>query len=128
MTGVGVYTRQVQGDSIVFQVVPAEGPKFWPLIAIGVAVLVLGFMSHISILHVFLVAAACIALGWYDLRPIEHKTSSTFRVNPSEIEVLGEKFPRNEIDDLTVASGFGSDDSLLARIGTALWRFQPGKM
>jgi hypothetical protein len=128
MSKIGVYTRQVQGDSVVFQVVPADGPKFWPLVAVGVVVLVLGFVSHVSILLVLLVAAACIALGWYDLRPIEHKTSSTFRVNPREIEALGETFPKNEIDELSVGSGYRADDNILVRIGATLAKFQPAKM
>src|SRR3954471_17712351 len=106
MSGIGIYTRQVQGDSsVVFQVVPADGPKFWPLIGIGVAVLVLGLMGHVSVMLVVLIAAGCIALGWYDLRPVEHKTGSSFRVSPRGVEALGEAFPTNEIDEVTVASG-----------------------
>ena len=128
MNRIGVYTRNQQGDATIFQVVPGDGPKFWPLIGIGAAVLVLGFFSGVSVLLVLLIGAGCIALGWYDLRPIEHKTDSTFRVSSRGIEALGETFPKSEIRELTAGSGYDSDESLLTRIGAALARFQPGTM
>ena len=125
---VGAYVKGQIGDAMVFEVVPGEGPKFWPLVGIGVAVLVLGFFSGVSILLVFLVSAALIALGWYDLRPVEHKTASSFKVSPKGVEALGEMFRKNEIDELTVATGYEGGDSLLTKIGAALARYQAGKI
>ena len=125
---IGAYVKGQIGDTTVFEVVPGEGLKFWPLIGIGVAVIVLGFFSGVSLLLILLIGAACIALGWYDLRPVEHKTSSTFKVSPKGVDVLGEVIPKSEIDELTVATGYEGGDSLLTKIGAAFARYQAGKI
>ena len=100
MSDTADFARDVDGDASIFQVVPADGPRFWPLIAIGAAVLYFGF-TGVSFILVFTIAGVCFVLGWNDLRPVEHRTPARFRVSPNGIEALGETFRKADIEELT---------------------------
>ena len=92
---IGAYAKGQVGDATVFEAVPGEAPKFSPLVGIGLAVLVLGLFGGVSFLLVLLIGAGAIALGWYDLRPIEHKTASSFKVGAKGVEAPDETFRKS---------------------------------
>ncbi|MEQ1573766.1 MAG: hypothetical protein ABL993_05920 [Vicinamibacterales bacterium] len=127
MSSMAAFTAQPEGNATVFEVVPADYPKFWLLVALGAVILYLG-SSGVSILLVLLVTGACFVLGLNDLRPAEHKTSSRFRVTQDAIEVLGETFRESDIQELTIGGADSNDGSLLGKIGTAVARLQQTKV
>jgi hypothetical protein len=121
------YARDDEPDGTYFQVVPADGPVFFPLVAIGLVILWLAF-SGISFILVFLVVGTCIKLGLSDLRPVEHRTSARFRVTPEGIEALGQWVPKNTIEDLAIGVGGGSEESPVGSMGAKVVTFHQAKV
>lgn len=104
------YKKQQEGNVTVFQVTPADVPKFGTAIGIGVVSLLLGFgfmdESGGGGTFFFVMGAVAIWYGWTrDARPAPHHKESTFRVSPESIEVDGKTFKVADVHRVILRNG-----------------------
>jgi len=123
MSSSAEYTRLAGANGVIFQVIPADAPRFWPLIGVGVLVFLTSFIGF-SILLATLAAIVCIVLGTADLRPLDHRTSARFRVRAAGIDALGESFAGVSADDVSIGNDVTGDDDVLGRVATFINRYQ----
>ncbi|MDZ4759567.1 MAG: hypothetical protein SGJ21_00655 [Alphaproteobacteria bacterium] len=93
------YSKTKNGDTTVFSVTPASGPKFWYLIVIGTLIFLAGFMG----LGIFawVMGGGAVAYGLFrDQRPAAHKTPASFSVTPASITAGGKTFSKDEFHRL----------------------------
>ena len=104
------YAKRQDGDAFVFEVTPAQSPKFI-MIAVGGAVLgLIGLLMGPAGWILFLpVAAWAIWFGYYkDIRPAAHRVSSKFRVSPTAVESGGRVFAKDDIHRLIIKNGLNN--------------------
>jgi hypothetical protein len=101
------YRKHQEGLATVFEVTPADSPKFM-LMAVGGAILaLLGIvMGPIGWIMFLPVGAFGIWLGYFkDLRPVAHRVASRFQVSPNAIESNGHSFTKDDIHRLIIKNG-----------------------
>jgi hypothetical protein len=108
---VSEYNRRQEGTASIFEVTPAQAPKFM-LMAIGGGVLALlgllmGPLGWILFLPIGIFG---VWFGYFrDGRPQEHRVPSSFRVSPSSIEANGRTFQKDEIHRLIIKNGLNNE-------------------
>jgi hypothetical protein len=110
MTG-SEYTKHQEGNASVFEVTPAQSPKFM-MMAIGGGILALIglLMGPIGWIIFLPVGAFGIWLGYFkDLRPLAHRLPSKFRVSPTAIEADGRTFAKDDIHRLIIKNGVNNE-------------------
>jgi hypothetical protein len=101
------YRKRQEGNGCVFDVTPAQAPKFMLMVVGGALLallgLVLGPVGWILFLPVGLFG---IWFGYFkDVRPTAHRSPTTFRVTPAAIEANGQTFPKDDIHRLIIKNG-----------------------
>jgi hypothetical protein len=108
------YSKRQVGEATVFEVKPAPQKKFM-MIVIGGAVLLLmalSFFKSMPLFSLIMIGFSGWAIWWgwmRDLRPAEHRSTSTFRVTPEVIESNGRSFKKDEIHRLIIKNGITND-------------------
>lgn len=106
------YRKRQEGNATIFEVTPAEAPKFM-LLAIGGAILgLLGIvMGPIGWIIFLPVAAFGIWAGYFrDGRPAGHRSPSSFRVTPTAVEASGRTFAKEDIHRLIIKNGVSNQE------------------
>ena len=99
------YQKRRESEWTIFDVTPAEEPKFW-FIVIGGALV--GLLTFWLILPIFFAAWAIWKGLTWKLRPAQHQSPSTFRVSPVQIEAGGGVFRVTDIHQLTIRNALVS--------------------
>ena len=89
----------VMASGPMFDVTPADEPKFWYLVVGGALI---GLLMFWLILPIFFAAWAIWKGLFWKLRPALHLSPSSFRVSPTRIEAGGRTFPADDIHELTI--------------------------
>ena len=107
------YRKRQEGDGCVFEVTPAQAPKFL-ILAFGGAILILfaliGGLGLVSWIIFIPIGALGIWAGYFrDARPAAYRSPSSFRVNPAAIEANGRTFPKGDIHRLIIKNGVSNE-------------------
>ena len=105
------YSKHQEGNASVFEVVPAQSPKFL-MMAVGGGVLALIglLMGPVGWIIFLPVGAFGVWLGYFkDLRPLAHRNPSKFRVSPTAIESNGRTFAKDDIHRLIIKNGVNNE-------------------
>jgi len=126
------YQKRQDGNSTVFEVTPAEAPKFlWMVIMGGISCL-LGVFTFPCGLAFLALGGAAIWFGRsYDPRPKAHKQNSSFRVTGETIEANGQTFKKDDIHRLIIKNGMSNEvltgpTVLVLVLVVAAWAFTGG--
>jgi hypothetical protein len=111
------YTKQQEGDSVVFLVTSAPYPKLWILFAIGGVIVLLGLFSGNLLAPIL--GAAVMWLGYNDPRPSNHRGAHAIRVSPDVVQTSSASFRKAEIEDVTMTTGY-QPSGVLESIGASL--------
>src|SRR5690242_17708531 len=110
MTG-SEYNKRQDGTACVFDVTPAQAPRFM-MMAIGGGILAfLGLiMGPIGWILFLPVGIFGIWFGYFrDHRPEAHRASSSFKVSPTTIEANGRTFQKDDIHRLIIKNGVNNE-------------------
>jgi hypothetical protein len=104
------YKKHQEGSATVFDVTPAPQKKFMLIVILGgIGVLFgLSVFSSEHLLGIIMLGGCGYAVYWawtHDLRPQEHRGSSTFRVTPDAIESHGQTWKKADIHRLIIKNG-----------------------
>ena len=95
------YRKRQDGNATVFEVTPAEAPKFWFLVIFGGVIALGGLLAMPGGLAFVLMGGFALWYGWTrDLRPKPSRQPATFRVTPDAIESGGQTFRKADIHRL----------------------------
>ena len=109
------YQKRQEGNAVVFNVVPAPQKRFMFIVIMGGLMLLLGlsFFSSAHLLGLIGIAGGGAAVWWgwtHDLRPVEYRTPSTFRVTGESIRSNGKTFARADIHRLIIKNGLTDEE------------------
>jgi hypothetical protein len=108
------YSKRQVGEATLFEVKPAPQKKFM-MIVIGGGILLLmalSFFKSMPLFSLIMIGFSGWAIWWgwsRDLRPVEHRSISTFRVTPAVIESNGRSFKKDDIHRLIIKNGITND-------------------
>ena len=92
------YRKRQEGNATVFDVTPAEAPKFWYLIIIGGVITLGGLLAMPGGLAFVAMGGFALWYGWTrDLRAKDTRKPATFKVTPESIEGSGQVFRKGDI-------------------------------
>ena len=95
------YTKRQDGNATVFEVTPAEAPKFWFLVIFGAVLCLGGLAAMPGGLAFILMGGFALWYGWTrDLRPKPTRQRATFRVTADGIDSGGQTFKKDDIHRL----------------------------
>ena len=104
------YQKRQDGNSTVFEVTPAEAPKFLWMVIMGGFACLLGVFTFPCGLAFLALGGAAIWFGRsYDPRPKAHKQNSSFRVTGEIIEANGQTFKKDDIHRLIIKNGMSNE-------------------
>jgi hypothetical protein len=105
------YRKHQDGNASVFEVTPADSPKFMMMVVGGGVLALIGLLMGPAGWILFLpVGAFGIWFGYFkDLRPAAHRGSSKFRVTPAAIESNGNTFTKDDIHRLIIKNGVNNE-------------------
>jgi len=105
------YIKRQEGDSSVFEVTPAQAPKFLFIVIGGGVLALIGLLMGPLGWIIFLpVGIFGIWFGYFkDVRPAAHRVPSRFRVSPSAIEANGRTFAKDDIHRLIIKNGVNNE-------------------
>jgi hypothetical protein len=100
---------------VVFSVVPAPQKRFMFIVIMGAltVLLALAFFSSEHLLGLIGIAGGGAAVWWgwtHDLRLVEYRTPSTFRVSGESIQSNGKTFVRADIHRLIIKNGLTDEE------------------
>jgi hypothetical protein len=109
------YQKRQEGNAVVFSVVPAPQKRFMFIIIMGglLALLGLSFFSSAHLLGFIAMAGGGTAIWWgwtKDIRPVEYRSPSTFRVSGESIQSNGKTFARADIHRLIIKNGLTDEE------------------
>lgn len=110
------YQKRQEGNAVVFSVLPAPQKRFMFIVIMGGLMLLLGlsFFSSEHLLGLIGIAGGGAAVWWgwtHDLRPVEYRSPSTFRVVTGEsIQSNGKTFARADIHRLIIKNGLTDEE------------------
>ncbi len=95
------YTKRQDGNATVFDVTPAEAPKFWFLVIFGAVLCLGGLLAMPGGIAFVAMGGFALWYGWTrDLRPKATRQRTTFRVTADGIESGGQTFKKDDIHRL----------------------------
>jgi hypothetical protein len=105
------YTKRQDGDAFVFEVTPAQSPKFIMIAVGGVVLGLIGLvMGPVGWIIFLPIGAWAIWFGYYkDIRPAAHRLPSNFRVSQNAVESSGRTFAKNDIHRLIIKNGVNNE-------------------
>lgn len=109
------YQKRQEGNAVVFSVVPAPQKRFMFIVIMGGLMVLLGlsFFSSEHLLGLIGIAGGGAAVWWgwtHDLRPVEYRTPSTFRVTGESIQSNGKTFGKADIHRLIIKNGLTDEE------------------
>ena len=109
------YQKRQEGNAVVFSVVPAPQKRFMFIVIMGGLMVLLGlsFFSSEHLLGFIGIAGGGAAVWWgwtHDLRPVEYRTPSTFRVTGESIQSNGKTFGKADIHRLIIKNGLTDEE------------------
>lgn len=113
------YRKRQEGDVTVFDVTPAPMKPFTFILVLGVIGELLGLSCFSSAHFVSLIfMGLCGWSIWFalkkDVRPLEHRGPSTFRVTKDSIESKGQTFKKEDITRLIIKNGITEKETGLS--------------
>jgi hypothetical protein len=120
------YKKRQEGNGTVFEVTPAQAPKFWYLVIIGAVVGLGGLLAMPGGLAFVAMGGFAFWYGWTrDLRPKATRQSATFKVTPDTIEAGGVTYRKDDIHRLLLKNSI-TDKELPMEIYTTNTNQQAG--
>jgi hypothetical protein len=109
------YRKRQDGGTTVFEVIPAPQKKFMYVVLGGGLLVLMGlsFFSSAHLLSLLGIAGGGVAIWWgwtHDLRPVSHRSVSTFSVTADAIQSNGQTFGKNDIHRLIVKNGLTDEE------------------
>ena len=112
------YKKRQEGNATVFEVTPAQAPKFWYLVIIGAVVGLGGLLAMPGGLAFVAMGGFAFWYGWTrDLRPKATRQSATFKVTPDTMEAGGVTYRKDDIHRLLLKNSI-TDKELPMRDAT----------
>jgi hypothetical protein len=104
------YQKRQEGTATVFEVTPAPQKRFMLIVILGGIGVLFGLAVFGSerFLGLLMLGGCGYAVYWAwtkDLRPLEHRSPSTFRVTPDTIESKGQSWRKADIHRLIIKNG-----------------------
>jgi len=105
------YIKHLEGNASVFEVTPAQSPKFlFMAVGGGVLALIGLLMGPMGWIFFLPIGAFGIWFGYFkDVRPSAHRVPSKFRVSPTAIESNGRTFAKDDIHRLIIKNGVSNE-------------------
>ncbi len=120
------YKKRQDGTATVFEVTPAQPPKFWYLIIIGAVIGLGGLLAMPGGLAFVAMGGFAFWYGWTrDLRPKPTRQAATFRVTPDAIESGGQTFKKDDMHRLVLKNSI-TDKELPMEVYTTNTNQQAG--
>jgi hypothetical protein len=120
------YKKRQDGSATVFEVTPAQAPKFWYLVIIGAVVGLGGLLAMPGGLAFVAMGGFALWYGWTrDLRPNATRQAATFKVTPDSIEAGGVTYRKEDIHRLLLKNSI-TDKELPMEIYTTNTNQQAG--
>jgi len=120
------YKKRQEGNATVFEVTPAQAPKFWYLVIFGAVVGLGGLLAMPGGLAFVAMGGFAFWYGWTrDLRPKATRQAATFKVTPDTIEAGGVTHRKDDIHRLLLKNSI-TDKELPMEIYTTNTNQQAG--
>ena len=120
------YKKRQEGNATVFEVTPAQAPKFWYLVIIGAVIGLGGLLAMPGGLAFVAMGGFAFWYGWTrDLRPKATRQSATFKVTPDTMEAGGVTYRKDDIHRLLLKNSI-TDKELPMEIYTTNTNQQAG--
>ena len=105
------YHKRQDGTVSVFDVTPAQAPRFMIMTVGGGILALLGlFMGPLGWILFLPIGIFGVWFGYFrDGRPQEHRSASSFRVSPTTIEANGRTFQKDDIHRLIIKNSVNKE-------------------
>jgi hypothetical protein len=109
------YQKRQEGSAVVFNVVPAPQKRFMFIVIMGglMAFLGLSFFSSSHLMGLICIAGGGVAAWWgwtKDIRPLEYRSPSSFKVTGEQIQSNGKTFNKSDIHRLIIKNGLTDEE------------------